>query len=188
MDFDLTDNQKMYVDTVQKFVKNQITPRILQLEKDHKFPWQVIETAWKLGILNLSIPESVKGYEVDPVSTALIIKELSYGDTGLSTSAMCNDLANIVIAQHGDDRQKSELLGPFVEGPILALFLPHRARGWLGQFRHDIVHPEGRGRRIRPEWGQVLHYQRFLCLPVHRLLQGREAYGEPAGLCHSPCC
>ncbi len=122
MDFDLTDNQKMYVDTVQKFVKNQITPRILQLEKDHKFPWQVIETAWKLGILNLSIPESVKGYEVDPVSTALIIKELSYGDTGLSTSAMCNDLANIVIAQHGDDRQKSELLGPFVEGPILASF------------------------------------------------------------------
>jgi acyl-CoA dehydrogenase len=53
---------------------------------------------------------------------ALIIKELSYGDTGISTSAMCNDLANIVIAQHGSDTQKSAFLGPFVEKPILPSF------------------------------------------------------------------
>jgi acyl-CoA dehydrogenase len=35
---------------------------------------------------------------------------------------MCNDLANIVIAQHGSDEQKSAFLGPFVEKPVLASF------------------------------------------------------------------
>jgi acyl-CoA dehydrogenase len=112
----------MYTDTVRRFVKNEIIPRVMTLEKDHAFPWDIIKKAWELGILNLSIPESVKGYEVDIVSTALIIKELSYGDTGVSTSAMCNDLANAVISQHGTDEQKNAFLGPFVEKPILASF------------------------------------------------------------------
>jgi len=64
----------------------------------------------------------VKGYEIDIVSTALIIKELSYGDTGISTSAMCNDLANAVIAQQGTDEQKEKFLKPFVDEPLLASF------------------------------------------------------------------
>jgi acyl-CoA dehydrogenase len=122
MDFALTDTQQMYADTVSKFVKNEIIPRVMTMEKDHTFPWDIIRKTWELGILNLSIPESVKGYEVDIVSTALIIKELSYGDTGISTSAMCNDLANAVIAKHGTDAQQNAFLGPFAENPVLASF------------------------------------------------------------------
>ncbi len=122
MDFTLSDSQQMYVDTVSRFVKNEIIPNVLELDRSHNFPWDVIKKAWDLGILNLSIPESVKGYEIDPVSTALIIRELSYGDTGISTSAMCNDLANTVIAQHGSDEQKAAFLGPFVEKPMMASF------------------------------------------------------------------
>jgi acyl-CoA dehydrogenase len=122
MDFTLTDTQQMYTDTVSRFVKNEIIPHVMTLEKNHVFPWDIIKRAWELGILNLSIPESVKGYEVDIVSTAMIIKELSYGDTGISTSAMCNDLANAVIAEHGTDAQKNAFLGPFVENPLLASF------------------------------------------------------------------
>ena len=122
MDFNLTSSQQMYVDTVRRFVRYGIIPEVMELEKNHTFPWQIIQKAWNLGILNLSIPEAVKGFEVDPVSTALIIKELSYGDTGISTSAMCNDLANTVIAQHGTDEQKTLFLSPFVENPIMASF------------------------------------------------------------------
>jgi acyl-CoA dehydrogenase len=122
MDFDLSDSQQMYVDMVRKFVKNEITPHVMSLDKKHTFPWNILKKAWELGILNLCIPESVKGYEVDVVSTALIIEELSYGDTGISTSAMCNDLANTVIAQHGTDEQKKTFLKPFVEEPLLASF------------------------------------------------------------------
>ncbi len=122
MDFNLTDNQQMYVDMVRKFVKSEVLPQIQTLDKEHAFPWSLIHKAWELGVLNLSFPEAVKGYEVDVVSTALIIKELSYGDTGLSTSAMCNDLANTVIVQHGTQEQQDAFLAPFVEAPLLASF------------------------------------------------------------------
>lgn len=122
MDFNLTENQQMYVDMVKKFVKTEISPKVMALEKEHVFPWDIIKKAWELGILNLSFPESVKGYEVDVVSTALIIKELSYGDTGISTSAMCNDLANVVIVQHGTPEQHNAFLSPFVDAPLIASF------------------------------------------------------------------
>ena len=122
MDFSLTDEQRMYVETVQKFVKQEITPQVLNLDKDHVFPISIIEKIWNLGLMNLSLPADVRGYDVDIISTALIIKELSYGDSGISTSTMCNDLANVVIALHGTDAQKASFLEPFLEQPILSSF------------------------------------------------------------------
>jgi acyl-CoA dehydrogenase len=122
MDFSLNENQLMYVDTVRKLVKNEITPHILEMEKAHAFPWEIIRKAWEMGIINLCIPESIKGFEIDVISSAMIIEEISYGDTGISTSAMCNDLANVVIAQHGTDEQKERFLRPFAERPLLASF------------------------------------------------------------------
>jgi acyl-CoA dehydrogenase len=122
MDFNLTENQLMYVDTVRKLVKHGISAHILEMEKAHAFPWGIINKAWEMGIINLSIPESIKGFEIDVISSALIIEELSYGDTGISTSAMCNDLANVVIAQHGTEEQKERFLRPFAERPLLASF------------------------------------------------------------------
>jgi acyl-CoA dehydrogenase len=118
----LNENQLMYVDTVRKLVKNEIAPRILEMEKAHTFPWEIIGKAWEMGIINLCIPESIKGFEIDVVSSALIIAELSYGDTGISTSAMCNDLANVVIARHGTQEQKEKFLRPFADQPLLAAF------------------------------------------------------------------
>ncbi len=122
MDLSYSENQLLYLETVRKLVKNAITPHILEIEKSHVFPWDIIGKAWGMGILNLCIPESVKGFEVDVFSSALIIKELSYGDTGISTSAMCNDLANVVISQHGTEAQKERFLRPFFEKPLLASF------------------------------------------------------------------
>lgn len=122
MNFILAEEQLMYVETVQRFVKDKILPQVLNLEATHRFPQDLISEAWELGLLNLCIPEDVKGFEIDIISTALIVRELSYGDTGISTSAMCNDLANAVIAQNGSDEQKQAFLGPFVEKPLIASF------------------------------------------------------------------
>jgi acyl-CoA dehydrogenase len=122
MDFNLTDDQQMYLETIRKFVRNEITPDVMERERKHAFPSDIIRKAWEIGLMNLSIPESVKGFDVDIITSALIVRELSYGDTGISTSAMCNDLANVVITQHGTEEQKQSFLGPFIEAPIVSAF------------------------------------------------------------------
>lgn len=122
MDFQLSDEHRMYLDTVRKFNRQDVLPIVMELERKHAFPHELIQKAWKLGLLNLSLPASIRGYDVDLVSTALIVEELSYGDTGLSTSAMCNDLANAVIAMHGSAEQQETFLRPFADEPLLASF------------------------------------------------------------------
>jgi len=122
MDLNLSATQGMYVETVRRFVKTEILPGLLEVERKHAFPFSVVRRAWELGILNLSIPAVIKGFELDALSSALIIEELAYGDSGIATSAMCNDLANAVIAQHGIPSQQEAFLRPFVEEPLLASF------------------------------------------------------------------
>ncbi len=122
MDYTLSDEQRMYVDTVEKFVKQDILPGLMEREAAHRFPLDLVKKAWELGLLNLSLPASIRGYDMDLISTALIVKGLSYGDTGISTSAMCNDLANVVIAMHGTEEQQESFLRPFLEEPLLAAF------------------------------------------------------------------
>ncbi|MCX7816734.1 MAG: acyl-CoA/acyl-ACP dehydrogenase [Syntrophales bacterium] len=122
MDFQLTDVQREYLETVRRFVRTEILPNVMVREKEHQFPHDIIRKLWEMGVMNLSIPESVKGYSIDAVSTALIIRELAYGDSGIATSAMCNDLANVVIAKHGTPFQQEIYLRKFLESPLLASF------------------------------------------------------------------
>ncbi len=122
MGFQIFETDQSYVDLVTVFVKKEILDGIMIREKKHDFPADIIKKVWELGIMNICIPESLKGYSLDITSGARIIQELSYGDTGISTSAMCNDLANQVIAQHGSLRQQEMFLRPFVERPLLASF------------------------------------------------------------------
>ncbi len=122
MDLSLNETQQMYVNTVSRFVKNEIIPHALEMDRGHVFPIDMLKKIWEMGIMNISIPESIKGYNVDVVSAALIIRELSYGDSGVATSAMCNDLANVVIAQHGSQAQQEAYLKPFVDSPLVSAF------------------------------------------------------------------
>ncbi|HOI73157.1 MAG TPA: acyl-CoA dehydrogenase family protein [Syntrophales bacterium] len=122
MDFNLDDNQQMLVESVRRFVRSEILPGILERERKDAFPWDIIRKIWNMGIMNLTVPPSVGGSGVDVLTGALIIRELACGDAGIATSAMCNDLANAVIAFHGSPQQQERFLGPFVGAPLLASF------------------------------------------------------------------
>jgi acyl-CoA dehydrogenase len=122
MDFTLDEHQQMLTDSVRRFVRSEITPGILDREHRDAFPWDIIRKIWNMGVMNLTVPPSAGGSGVDILTSALIIRELAYGDAGIATSAMCNDLANAVIAFHGSPGQQERFLGPFVQAPLLASF------------------------------------------------------------------
>lgn len=122
MDFSLNDNQQMFLKLAQDFVKKEISPKILELEAKGEFPKDIIQKAWQTGFMNLCIHEKYGGIEIDQISIALIVEEIAYGCSGIATSAMCNDLANVVITLHGSEEQKEKYLKPFTQKPLLASF------------------------------------------------------------------
>jgi acyl-CoA dehydrogenase len=122
MDFLLDENQETFRKLARDFAKKEISPKILELDAKGEFPQDIINKAWQTGFMNLCIPEEYEGLGVDPVSIAVIVEEISYGCSGIGTSAMCNDLANVVIALHGTHEQKEKYLKPFAQKPLLASF------------------------------------------------------------------
>jgi len=122
MDFSLNEDQKIFLKLAQDFVKKEISPRILELDKKGDFPREIIEKAWEVGFMNLCVSEEDGGLGVDPITIALIVEEISYGCSGIGTSVMCNDLANVAIALHGTPEQKEKHLKPFTQKPLLASF------------------------------------------------------------------
>jgi len=138
----------------------------MELEKKAYFSPGNYPKAWSLGILNLSIPESVKDLRLIRFYSSYHQRTL-LRRYSISTSAMCNDLANTVIAQHGTDEQKALFLSPLSRIPSW----PPSADGTRRRFRqlrHDNVHQKEPGWNVRPQWQQVLHYQCILCLTVYR--------------------
>ncbi len=122
MDFSPDDNQKMFQKLARDFVKKEISPKILELDAKGDFPLDIIKKAWEVGVMNLCVPEQYGGLGADMASISLIVEEVAYGCSGIGTSIMCNDLANVAIAQHGSEEQKEKYLRPFTEKPLIASF------------------------------------------------------------------
>src|SRR5688572_1779961 len=78
MNFDLTDDQKMLVETVQSFVKKDSPVERMRRLRSDPIAWE--KTVWKqmgeLGWLGVMFPESVGGLGMSFVEAGLIIEQL----------------------------------------------------------------------------------------------------------------
>jgi alkylation response protein AidB-like acyl-CoA dehydrogenase len=117
MNFDLSPDQKMLVDTVASFVRKESpVTRLRVLRKD---PVGYTREMWKqmgeLGWLGIVFPESVGGYGGSFVDIALILEQL--GTTLVPEPIVPSVvLAGGAIAAAGDDEQKRRWLEPMMAG------------------------------------------------------------------------
>ena len=132
MDFDLTDEQRMWKDTVHDFVAREVKPLARWVDEEGEFNWQAVKKMGPIGLLGLNIPEEYGGPGVDPVSAAIAIEELGWGcgSTALSISAH-NGLGCAPIALFGSDELKEKFLPPVAsgEGNLAALALTEPEAG-----------------------------------------------------------
>src|SRR5262245_940216 len=104
LDFSLTDEQKMMVDSCRKLIRQHvIEPRVdMKLDQSGEFPHDIFKILWDAGMLHLEFPESAGGPGLSCVEDALIQEEIAYGCVGMCTSIMANSLAAlpIIVAGH----------------------------------------------------------------------------------------
>jgi butyryl-CoA dehydrogenase len=89
MDFDLSDEQRMWREAVHDFVAREVKPRAHEVDEEARFNWEATRKMGPLGLLGLNVPEEFGGAGVDPVSAAIAIEELGWGcgSTALAISA-----------------------------------------------------------------------------------------------------
>jgi len=117
MNFDLTDEQRMWRATVHDFVAREVKPKAHEVDETGEFNWPAVHKMGPLGMLGLNIPEEYGGAGVDAISAAIAIEELGWGcgSTALAIAAH-NGLGTAPIVQYGTEDQKKEYLPKVASG------------------------------------------------------------------------
>jgi acyl-CoA dehydrogenase len=118
IDFELTEEQKALTEMARRFVKERIIPIAAKCDQESRFPREVFEEAWKLGLVNPTLPTEYGGQGLDEVDNVLITEELAYGCTGVQTSITANTLGFTPIRLAGSEEQKKKYLGWLTKEPI----------------------------------------------------------------------
>jgi len=122
IDFSLTDEQRMLQDTAKKFSDEVIRPNAAKYDESGEFPRDILQQAFDIGLLNVSIPEVAGGLGLGCTEVCLINKQLARGCAGFATSAGANTLAAIPIIIAGSEQQQKEYLGPLCDELSFAAF------------------------------------------------------------------
>ncbi len=132
MHFDLSDEQKMWRETVHEFVSREVKPKARRVDEEGEFNWEAVRKMGPLGLLGLNVPEVYGGAGVDAVSAAIALEELGWGcgSTGLSIAAH-NGLGCASIALFGDEELKQRFLPRVAsgQGKLAALALTEPGAG-----------------------------------------------------------
>jgi alkylation response protein AidB-like acyl-CoA dehydrogenase len=158
MEFDLSDEQRMWQEAVHDFVAREVKPRAHEVDEEARFNWEATRKMGPLGLLGLNVPEEYGGAGVDPVSAAIAIEELGWGcgSTALAISAH-NGLGCAPIALFGDEAQKQRFLPTVASGrgKLAALALTESGAG------SDLQGVRTHAERREDEW--VIHGDKMWC-------------------------
>lgn len=111
MDFDLTEEQKVWKKTVHEFVAKEVQPKAQEVDVRYEFNWTAARKMGPLGLLGLNIPEEYGGAGVDAVSAAIALEEIGWGcgSTALAIAAH-NGLGTSPIVVYASEELKQRWL------------------------------------------------------------------------------
>jgi short-chain 2-methylacyl-CoA dehydrogenase len=123
MDLDLSHEHELVRDTVRGFARERVAPVAEELDREHRFPYNLVAELADLGLMGMTIPEAYGGAGADTVSYAIAIEELTRVDSSVAiTVAAHHSLGTLPIFYFGSEEQKREWLPGLASGKKLAAF------------------------------------------------------------------
>jgi short-chain 2-methylacyl-CoA dehydrogenase len=123
LNFDLDSEHELVRSTVRDFAQQRVAPVAEELDRESRFPYELIGELAELGLMGMTIPEEYGGAGTDTVSYAIAIEELTRVDSSVAiTVAAHHSLGTLPIYYFGTDEQKREWLPDLASGKRLAAF------------------------------------------------------------------
>ena len=123
MDLDLAPEHELIRDTVRSFARERVAPVAEELDRESRFPFDLVREMAELGFLGIPIPEQFEGAGGDTVSYAIAIEELTRIDSSVAiTVAAHTSLGTMPIFLFGTDDQRDRWLPELASGRRLAAF------------------------------------------------------------------
>jgi short/branched chain acyl-CoA dehydrogenase len=123
LNFDLTEEQRAVRDLCRDFAREVVAPAAGELDREHRFPYEIVRQMGEMGLFGLPFSEEWGGVGGDFLSYCLAIEEISRGDAGVGiTLEAAVSLGASPIHDFGTKEQKERLLPELLSGSRLWAF------------------------------------------------------------------
>jgi butyryl-CoA dehydrogenase len=115
----LTEEQKMFRQTLQDFGEKEIKPRVEECHEKMEFPWDVIRKMAKLGVLGVTIPTAYGGVEAGAMGVVIVMEETARAGirAPLTHLGACRN-----ISEFAPHELKQKYLPPLASGEKIAAY------------------------------------------------------------------
>ena len=123
MDFDLSSEHELFRDTVRAFALERVAPVAEELDRESRFPYEIVTEMAGLGLMGIPFPEELGGAGGDTLAYALAVEELARIDSSVAiTVAAHTSLGTMPIYLFGTDEQRQQWIPRLASGEQLAAF------------------------------------------------------------------
>ena len=123
MDFELSEDQKMFQVMVRDFAAKELAPGAAKRDEDATFPGEAIKKMGELGLLGVSYPEKYGGSGGDSVQQAILVEEICRVEAGAGTVYVGTaSLCSYPIYKFGLEEVKKRLLPALMQGNKIGCF------------------------------------------------------------------
>jgi short-chain 2-methylacyl-CoA dehydrogenase len=123
VNFDLSEEHELIRRTVREFARDRIAPVAEELDREHRFPYDLVAEMAELGLMGIPIPEEWGGAGGDTLSYTIAVEELTRVDSSVAiTVAAHTSLGTMPILMFGSEEQKKTWLPDLAAGKRLAAF------------------------------------------------------------------
>jgi alkylation response protein AidB-like acyl-CoA dehydrogenase len=123
VDFELSDEQRLLRETVRDFARREVAPVAEELDREKRFPYEIVAKMGALGLMGIPFPQEYGGGGADTLSYVLAVEELARVDSSVCiTMAAHTSLGTMPIHLWGSDEQRGEWLPELCSGRRLASF------------------------------------------------------------------
>ncbi len=123
MDLDLPAEHEELRAVVRAFAQERVAPVAEELDREHRFPYELVAELAELGLMGIPFPQEVGGAGGDTLLYAIAIEELGRVDSSVAiTLAAHTSLGTMPIHLFGSDAQRERWLPDLASGRRLAAF------------------------------------------------------------------
>jgi short/branched chain acyl-CoA dehydrogenase len=123
LNFDLGKEHELVRSTVREFAQQKVAPVAEELDRESRFPYDLVGEMAELGLMGMTIPEEYGGGGADTLAYAIAVEELTRVDSSVAiTMAAHHSLGTLPIYSFGNEEQKRQWLPDLASGKKLAAF------------------------------------------------------------------
>jgi alkylation response protein AidB-like acyl-CoA dehydrogenase len=104
------------IETVRRFVAKEVTPAAAALDREDRFPADIVAGMRELGLFGVTIPEAYGGLGLDLLTYVGLIEELAYGWMSLTGIVNTHTMVATLLMHHGTEEQKQRWLPVMASG------------------------------------------------------------------------